>query len=237
MKFKADFKQFDREELERMREAGAQIEEAYRVLKKASANVVGQCLAHQGTFFENEHYPKGDVFDGETKSQYYYHTHREGANEHGHFHTFVRAGAIPGDAKPVPYDGDVKVPSGDDAICHLIAISMNRPGYPIGLFSTNRWVTGESFFNADDTIRILDKFCMDHTYPCLATNRWITGMISLFRPQIEALLHERDRTIEGWRKKHADRDVYEDRELEITSIMNIDVKKQCALIDKALAAK
>ncbi len=237
MKFKTDFKNLEPAELEKMQAAGNRIEECYRLLRKASANVVGQCLANQAKFIEFDHYPKGDIFDKETKSQYYYHAHRPESGEHGHFHTFVRSGAIPDDIKTVPYEGEVEVPSGDDAICHLIAVSMNGPGYPIGLFSTNRWVTGETFYSAEDTIRLLDTFLIDHTYPCLAANRWISAMLCLFRPQIVALIWERDRTIESRRTKHPDKDVYEDRDLELTSILKIDVDKQRLAVDKAIESQ
>ena len=69
MKIKVNFAELPREQLEAMDAAGAQIQESYRLLKKASANVVGQMLAHQGTFYELDHYPSGDVYDGETFSQ------------------------------------------------------------------------------------------------------------------------------------------------------------------------
>ena len=234
MKIKVNFTDLPREQLEAMEAAGAQIQESYRLLKKASANVVGQMLAHQGTFYELDHYPSGDVYDGETYSQYYYHAHRSESGEHGHFHTFVRAKGMPKGIEPVPYDGEAKRPEGDDALSHLVAISMNRPGFPIGLFTTNRWVTDETFYAADDVIAMLDQFEMDHTYPCLASNKWITSMMVLFRPQVEALLHARDRTIEQWRKKAPDTDVYEDRDLEITSITTIDVSKQISSVKTAL---
>lgn len=234
MKIKVNFADLPREQLEAMEAAGAQIQESYRLLKKASANIVAQMLAHQGTFYELDHYPSGDVYDSETHSQFYYHAHRTESGEHGHFHTFVRAKGMPDGVEPIPYDGDAKRPEGKDALSHLVAISMNRPGFPIGLFTTNRWVTDETFYPADDVIAMLDRFEMDHTYPCLASNKWITSMIVLFRPQIEALLHARDRSIEQWRKKAPDADVYEDRELEITSITTIDVPKQIASVKSAL---
>ena len=59
-------------------------------------------------------------------------------------------------------------------------------------------------------------------------------MIVLFRPQIEALLYERDRSIERWANKVPDKDVYEDRDLEITSIATIDVQKQFTSVKTAL---
>ena len=234
MKIKVNFAELPREQLDAMEAAGAEIQESYRLLKKASANIVGQMLANQGTFYELDHYPSGDVYDSETHSQFYYHAHRAESGEHGHFHTFVRAKGMPDGVEPIPYDGEAKRPEGKDALSHLVAISMNRPGFPIGLFTTNRWVTDETFYPADDVIAMLDRFEMDHTYPCLASNKWITAMIVLFRPQIEVLLHARDRSIEQWRKKAPDTDVYEDRELEITSITTIDVPKQIASVKSAL---
>jgi len=237
MKIKVDFDALARERLEEMAAAGAEIEDCYRRLRKAGQNVVGQVLAHQGTFYEYDHYPKGDVFDNETHSQYYYHAHRGSSGEHGHFHTFLRAGGMPAEIGPVPYEGEGEHPTGADALTHFVAISMNRPGYPIGLFTTNRWVTGETFYAAGDVTRMLDRFRLDHTYPCLATNIWISAMIRLFRPQIEVLLDERDRVIAKWAAAHPDRDVYEDRELEITSSAAISVSKQIEAVEKALKAK
>ena len=234
MKIKVNFADLPRERLEEMDFAGVQIRECYRLLGKAKANVVGQCLANQGTFFELNHYPKGDVYDRETHSQYYYHAHRKDSGEHGHFHTFVRFKGMPEGMEPVPYEGKAKRPEGTDALSHLIAISMTGPGFPMALFTTNRWVTDETFYTAEDVITLLDLFKMDHTYPCLATNLWITSFIRLFRPQIEALLRERDRAIERRRKKYPDTDVFEDREFEITSITTVDVDKQIASVKTAL---
>ncbi len=221
------------EELDRMQQSGALITENLRLLKKSSQNMVGQCLANQGTFFEDEHYPKGDVYDSESHAQYYYHAHRPESGEHGHFHTFLRAAGMPRMVKPVAYSGKAKRPSGKDALSHIVAVSMNRPGMPVGLFTTNRWVTDETFYPAADVIKMLDRFSIEQSYPCLATNRALTAALNLFKPQVIALLDQRDRTIEAWSQSYPDRDVYEDRELEITSIIDINVNQQLAAIKKA----
>jgi hypothetical protein len=223
-----------RQRLIAMAEAGAVVEDSYRVLAKAGTNVVAQCLAHQGTFYELDHYPKGDVYDAEFHAQYYYHAHRAESGEHGHFHTFLRARAMPPQVKPVPYRGQAKRPMGSDALAHLVAISMNRPGFPIGLFTTNRWVTDETFYAAGDVIEMLDRFQIDHAFPCLAVNRWISAMVKLFRPQIEALVRARDETMAQWAMAHPDRDIYEDRDLEIASIVGIDAGRQIAAVRAAL---
>lgn len=237
MSSKTQFAELPLSRLEDMASAGDDVEEAFRLLKKAGENVVGQCLANQGTFYELDHYPDGDVYDNEFASQYYYHSHREGTGEHGHFHTFLRAKAMPKSIKPAPYDGEAERPMGKDALCHFVAISMNKPGKPIGLFTTNRWVTDETFYSADDTIAMLDRFKIDHTYPCLATNNWVTAMLRLFRPQIEQLLRERDEVVKQWGDDHPGEDVFEDRELELTSFLKINVGKQISAVRQAILAR
>ena len=226
-----------REPLVEMAAAGDVIGECYRLLGKTNANVVGQCLAHQGTFYEFDHYPGGDVYDHEFHTQYYYHAHRPEAGEHGHFHTFLRSAGMPGHVKPASCAGDAERPPGKDALTHFVAISMDRPGRPIALFTTNRWVTGETFYHARDVISMLDRFRVEHTYPCLAVNQWITAMMRLFRPQIEALIIARDRVIAERSRSHPGSDVYEDRELEVTSFLPIDVDRQIAAVRDALSGQ
>ena len=230
----AVFSPYSREQLAAMAAAGAQVRECYRLLEKTGANVVAQILATSETFYEWDHYPEGDVFDRESAGQYYYHAHRGAELEHGHFHTFLRAAGIKKGVRPAPYEGEAERPLGSDAIAHLISISMNDEGYPIGLFAVNRWVTGETFYAAEDVIAMLPDFRIEHTFPCLATNMWITALVRLFTPQIASLLRERDRSIAAWRERYPDRDVYEDRELEMTSYLPISVSRQIAVIDKLL---
>ena len=223
--------------LTQMSAAADEVIETLRVLGKAQLNTVGRVLEHQGPFIEEQHYPADDVFDAGTASQYYYHAHRSNSGEHGHFHTFLRAAGIPPGIDPVPYSGAEPPPSGTDAICHFVAISMDRDGLPVGLFTTNRWVTAESFYSAPDAIALLDRFAIDHAKPCWATNRWLSAMVRLFQPQIAALLLERDEQIAAWHSAHPDRDVFEDRELEVTSEIAIDLDAHIAAVDAALAAK
>ena len=223
-------------QLQSMLLAGAQIKNCYRLLLKNEAygNVVREVLKDQGQFIEFDHYPKGDVHDSETHCQYFYHAHRGINGENGHFHTFLRAKGMPEQVTPAHYEGGTEWPVGDDALSHIIAISMDPKGYPTGLFSTNRWVTGETFYHAPDVIKMLDKFEMDLLYPSWPVNIWITSTMRLFRPQIEQLLMQRDHTIDAWRSRHPDRDVYEDRELEITSQETVDVDTQLTLVTTIL---
>jgi hypothetical protein len=143
---------------------------------------------------------------------------------------------MPAGAKPEVYKGTAKRPEGKDALTHFVAISMNKPGEPIGLFTTNRWVTDETFYPAETVIAMLDRFSMDLTYPCLATNRALTAIFKLYRPQIERLLIERDKTVKQWAASKPGIDVYEDRDLEITSIIDINIKQQIEAVEKALSS-
>ncbi len=101
---------------------------------------------------------------------------------------------------PAPYGNTAEWPTGDDIICHLIAIVMDPKGYPTHLFTTNRW---------------------------------ITAMVALYQPQIARLLVQRDETINAWAESH-DGDVLEDRDLEVTSKISLDIKHQIKQINKAL---
>ncbi len=229
-----DFTDLPREQLEHMAEAGARILECYRVLNKAGLNIVGEVLKGQGEFYELEHYPRDDVFDADTHSQYYYHAHRDGTGEHGHFHTFLRQPGMPEGTQPVPYSGEEPWPEGKDALSHLIAISMDAYGFPIGLFATNRWVTAEAWYKAEDVIRMLNQFNIDHAWPSWPVNIWMTAMMVLFRPQIEALLRQRDMVVADWMKAHPNVDVFEDRALELTGYQEINVESQIKAVIAAL---
>lgn len=231
-----DLSLIPRQRLERMADAGAQILECYRVLRKGGLNIVGEVLRGQGDFYEMEHYPRDDVFDPDTHSQYYYHAHREGAGEHGHFHTFLRQPGMPEGMLPVPYSGDEPWPEGKDALSHLIAISMDAYGYPIGLFATNRWVTAEAWYKAEDVIGMLDRFNIDHAWPSWPVNLWISSMLILFRPQIESLLHQRDQVIRERMEAYPGVDVFEDRGLELTGYIPISVEQQIEAIRQALGS-
>lgn len=227
-----DLQRLPRARLEAMRAAGAEILECQRVLDKAGLDLVSEVLRGQGTFYELEHYPVDDVIDRDTQAQYYYHAHR-GAPEHGHFHTFLRAPGMPQGVAPVAYSGAQVWPSGDEAISHLIAISMDAYGRPISLFAVNRWVSGETWYPAEDVIRMLDRFAMDHAFPSWPVNRWLGAMLQLFRPQVEVLLRHRDAVVDAWRIARPEHDVFEDRALEVTGEFAISVDAQLAAVAAA----
>ncbi len=233
-------------ELEPMNSAGQDILDCYRVLQKSKANIVGEVIKGSLEFFEWDHYPKGDVYDKETHAQYYYHAHPSEeriarlGEEHGHFHTFVRPLGMPSGVHPASLPDYKKPEKKNDDVCHLVGIAMDRKGLPIRLFTVNRWVTGETWYNSEDVLKILDRFTVDLAYPSWPVNIWITSLLRLFRPQIEELVQQRDLKIaehqHGYNQQNADKDnnAYEDRSLEVTSYININVDVQIDLINKEL---
>ncbi|MBT3628837.1 MAG: hypothetical protein HN527_12125 [Rhodospirillaceae bacterium] len=219
-------------ELAEMAVAGAQVLECYRVLQKTNSNVVAEVIKDGGTFYEYDHYPKGDVYDNETHSQYFYHAHRP--MEHGHFHTFLRKDGMPRNCNPVKQSKAPFMDNRDDTISHIIGISMNRSGYPTRLFTTNRWITADNWYAADDVIKMLDRFHMDLAWPSWPVNIWLTAMLRLFRPQIIELVHERDAAARRWQESHPGVDVFEDRDFDIASVRRISVEAQIERVNVAL---
>ena len=226
-----------RETLSAMLEAGREVLEWRRILAKTGDNVVGIVLKHEGPFYILDHYPKGDVFDPESHAQWYYHAHdkKERPGEHGHFHTFMRGGGMPEGVAPAALPDFQPKTQKHDLVSHLIAVSMDRSGWPIGLFSTNRWVTGETWYAAHDVAARLGGFDVRIDKPSWSVNRWLSGLLRLFRPQIEALLQQRDERVHAWQREHPEiENVYEDRRLEVTSQLPIDVETQVRLLEQRL---
>lgn len=243
-----------------MAEAAAEVAETMRVLARTGDNIVGELLRQADGFFEWTHYPEGDVYDAASGSQFFYHAHPADlrVGEHGHFHCFLRPSGMPSGMAPAALaapaapaaQAEAGTPKGaNDALSHLIAISMDRFGVPVCLFTTNRWVTGETWYHGSDVIAMLDRFTIDHAQPSWPVNRWISAMIRLFRPEAEQLIGERDkavaeheatlgrtrkegaaqgRTGEGGAEDQAS-SVHEDRRLEITSHLRISLKTRLAL--------
>ncbi len=222
--------------LERIAEAAAEVVNCIRVLEKSGSNLVAEALGGR-EFVEYDHYPPDDVYDPETHAQYYFHAHpqtRGEWNDYGHFHTFLRPRGMPPGVRPIAANEAISGGGENDALCHLIAISMNREGRPVRLFTTNRWVTAEAWYAGDDVIAMLDRFVVDLSRPSWPLNRWLSAMFFLFQQDIKDLVMQRDEAVETWRRTYPDRDVFEDRELEVTSGKAIDLDRRLFEIRESL---
>lgn len=234
-----DFDKLPKSRLESMHAAGLEAIDCIRVLAKMGDNIVGELLSGAEGFYEWDHYPDGDVYDHETHAQFYYHAHPQElrGGEHGHFHTFMRANGIPDTIRPAALPDYEKPAEKNEDLTHLIAVSMDPQGLPICRFSTNRWVTGETWYRADDVCALIDRFDIDHARPSWPVNRWILAMLQLFHPQAVALIRARDARVKESAGAKPDQNAFEDRELEITAALDISIDEQMAAIQAALAAK
>ena len=236
----------DQAEIERMAAAALVISDCHRELAARQRNIVTEVMAGEAAISEWLHYPDGEAYDPQSHAQYFYHAHPgRPPREHGHFHTFLRAEGMPAGVAPLLLpeiavaDAPVLAPQAPplkrgsrEEVSHLVAIAVDSRGEPIQLFTTNRWVTGETWYRADDVIRMLDRFAVNEPEPSEPLNRWVGGILRLFRPQIAALLRARDDTIVTWRRRRRSH-VFEDPTLEITSSLDISLDAQFAFLDWA----
>jgi hypothetical protein len=137
---------------------------------------------------EYEHHPPNDVIDLACGTQFYYHAHRDGATEHGHVHLFWHATAS--GARRYARDGNQRWVR--TAPSHLLAIALDARGLPVGLFTTNRWVSGGHWFDAATTLGMVRRFRVRGSVEHAASCQWLQGFLRMYEPLIEPLLLARD---------------------------------------------
>src|SRR5207248_5979454 len=118
-------------------------------------------------------------------------------------HRFLRAEGIPAGITPlvlpelavanapVPPQSAPLKRGGSDEVVHLVAIAIDGRGEPVRLFTTNRWVTGETWYCADDVIRMLDRFQVSGDMPLAVLNLCVGGLVRFFYPAVAVLFHNR----------------------------------------------
>jgi hypothetical protein len=149
-------------------------------------------------------YPgESGIFDRQTRYQFYFHVHPDSAPEAGHFHT-------------------VRLFS--DHTAHVVAISMDKRGWPQALFTVNLWATG----GADEPPERLKQFARQFHVDERRGPREVVTFVNLicraFLPEIEGLQDAKARTLAAYRETHPDRDPFDDRTLEVLSRVEIDVR-------------
>ena len=221
-------------------------------LAARGSNVVREVIGPRGEVEAWRHYPPGDGYDLISRSQYFFHGHPDPAPgsceapEYGHFHLFLRAEGMPAGTQPLllpeaaiakehlptPPQAAPSKRGARDEVSHLVAIAVNAVGEPVRLFTTNRWVTGETWYRADDVVRMLDRFSLDAADPASFVNFWLTAMVRLYQPEIAMLLRERDRVVMDPIRRRRRLDAFEDPRLEVTSSLAIDLETRLAAVDR-----
>ena len=218
------------------------------------SNVLREALGCAGEADNWRHYPPGDGYDLISHAQYFFHRHPSAAErqaEQGHFHLFLRAEGMPAGVQPLllpeaaiakehlptPPQAAPSKRGARDEVSHLVAIAVDAAGEPVRLFTTNRWVTGETWYRAEDVVRMLDRFSLDAAEPSNFVNFWLTALVRLYQPEIAMLLRERDRMVMDPIRRRRRTDIFEDPKLEITSSLDIDLDARLAAVDRFAAER
>jgi hypothetical protein len=199
-----------------LKRAGAELLDVIEALQARGRNVVTE-LQPERAMQQWDHYPANDANDPVSGYRWYYHAHPgpRADTEHGHFHVFAAASTLADAGRHI----------------HLIGLSVSADGMPVRAFTTNRWVTNELYAPAGQVLRRLQQFAM-RTPPDLAlVHRWLAAVLAVFRPQIRALLVERDERLSQAQASRPN--VFEDRRTIVLSQCALDLRQQLAWIDSA----
>jgi hypothetical protein len=224
--FNFDRTAYSEQRLFQMEKGGQLLLDAALILQKRQQTVLSQLAPKNGVFTLWNHYPSAEVSDPYTACQYFYHSHRTTVREHGHFHLF---GLFESDGslhlKGTPWIGD-------DAPSHLIAVSINSQGLPVKVFCPNRWVTKGHWLPANILLAQLDKFSINSNMRWSVTSRWLTGLVQLFWPQIEAVLKARDLLAVQLRNGRHWRTFLSDETIAVINYIPVNLHQQIAYLDR-----
>jgi hypothetical protein len=231
--------------------AATVIRECRHALAVSGSTIAREAVGKSGKIADWRHYPDSDVYDAVSHAQYFFHRHAaaermaaEDPSEHGHFHLFLRAEGMPRGAAPLllPNAAIANLPTPPqaapskrgvrDEVSHLVAVAIDKSGEAVRLFTTNRWVTGETWYRAEDVVCMLDRFSLDAAGPASIVNRWLAALVRLYQPEIAMLLRKRDETVMDPRRRRRKIDVFEDPKLEIASSLSIDLDARLAAVDR-----
>ena len=153
------------------------------------------------------------------KLHYYYHAHASpgaASVEHGHFHLFAQLG---NDA------------AGVARYTHIVAIGVDARGMPCRLFTTNRWVTAETWLPANRVLALAEKIAAAPAAADDAMERWLRAQLGVFTPQIAKLLQHRDRRMSARQRSGCRPGLFEDRRMYVISQCPVSVENQLTAID------
>lgn len=217
---------------DRMQSAAQTLLECYADLSELGTHLLGEILDDSPPR-QWAHYPDDDVIDRATGYQFFYHSHspddRDSAAEHGHFHLFARQdvhgpGIDPHAETNFLQSQIGEQPANTDTI-HLLCVALNAKGIPKTLFTVNRWVTGGHLLSAPTTLRLIAGFTIQaRNYP--RVSKWLTALLALYRPQIQQLLMERDKTLLGLASGRREAGLFDDESIELLSSVTIDIDQQ-----------
>ncbi len=179
----------------------------------AAGSSVAAAMVGGREYHEWAHYPPEDACSA-TGLRVYYHAHAAAQRlpgEHGHFHVFMENGTAPGD------------------FSHLIGLSLDAHGLPLRVFTTNQWVTAETWVPAAVVCRHLARACFDGMQ-LAAVGDWLHAALGLFMPQICQCVQLRDARVAALYAQ-GQAGVLADRRRPVLSQCRIDLARQIQALD------
>lgn len=185
-------------------------------MAEAKTNPVLEIINPDKPLEENKKYPAGLLQFNQSGWRAYYHCHpasRAGNHrfkgEHGHFHIFVRTQHEP------------------ETWSHLVALAMDPMGQPLGWFTVNHWVTGESWENAHALGDCLKLIPYDSQVSIV--EKWLLAFLNISHDTVKTLLYKRDDIIENKIKESGDVDIKQDKSVYILSEAAISLENMLDL--------
>jgi hypothetical protein len=144
-------------------------------------------------------YPAKTLEFGGDALRAYYHCHPAAnrfAGEHGHFHVFR---------------SNPRAATAAERWTHLAGLSMDGMGQPLAWFAVNLWVTGGAWLPAREAAELLDGIVP--AAGMTLTERWLCGMLGVYRDELEVLLDRRDRRLMEIKAQSPGADILHDRDI------------------------
>ena len=185
-------------------------------MAEAETNPVLQVIDLEIPLQENKKYPVDLLQFNQLGWRAYYHCHpasRAGNHrfkgEHGHFHIFVRLDNV--ENEPERWS-------------HLVALAMDNMGQPIGWFTVNDWVTGETWIDSDILSIYLKSIPFDNTSIIQLVERWLLSLLAVSRDEVNNVLIERDKALKHKQLNFKDSNIKQDKGIYFLSETPINLR-------------
>lgn len=187
-------------------------------MAKSETNPVLQVINPTKPLKENKKYPTDLLQFNHLGWRAYYHCHpasRVGNHrfkgEHGHFHLFVRTST------------DSKTKSSEETWSHVAALAMDNMGQPLGWFTVNHWVTGETWEPAASLVHYLNNIPFDQ--PMSLVETWLLSMLLVSKDEVCTILNKRDQIIKEKELNADNENIMQDKSVYLLSEAAVNIKE------------
>ena len=180
-------------------------------------NPVLQVINPEFPLQENKKYPDDLLQFNELGWRAYYHCHPAShagnhcfKGEHGHFHIFVRLDEV--ENEPERWS-------------HLVALAMDNMGQPIGWFTVNHWVAGETWIDSNILSTYLKSIPYNNSSITKLVEYWILSLLAASRDEVNSVLTERDKALKQKQLNVDELTVRQDKSIYLLSEAPINLIK------------